>query len=343
MRIALDATYSVDRNPSGIAVYSQEILEGLAAAHPDDAFVHYYRPKQYLKSERSRAENVRRRLLLPPWPAYGVDLFHALNQRLDMRPARRVVVTFHDLFVMTADYSSPDFRARFTHQAKRAAERADIIITVSRFTAGQVSTLLGVELSRIRVVPHGVRPPKSAVSAGREKLVLFVGALQARKNLLRLIGAFETLPSDWKIILAGAPNGYRAGEILDRVHASPFRDRITIAGYVTRGQLEELYGRASIFAFPSLDEGFGIPVLEAMAHGVPVLTSNTSGLGEIAADASLIVNPQEAGEIAAGLQRLAFDEGLRNELANRGRHRAAQFPWERSVQETYSVYRELME
>lgn len=342
MRIALDATYSVDPNPSGIAIYSQEILGGLAAEYPRDKFTHYFRPKQYLKSVRATAPNVTRRVLLPPIPAFRADLFHALNQRLDHRPARRVVVTFHDLFVMTADYSSPDFRSRFTAQAKDAAERADIIVAISDFTARQVSMLLNVERSRIRVVAHGVRSPKSVASFGREELILFVGALQARKNLLRLIEAFEMLPGNWKLILAGSPNGYRAAEILRRIDASRARDRITVAGYVTREQLETLYSRASIFAFPSLDEGFGIPVLEAMAHGVPVLTSNCSALAEVAADAALQVDPCDAGAIAAGLARLISDEELRKELASRGRRRAAEFPWKRAVQETYTVYRELL-
>ncbi|HMJ63049.1 MAG TPA: glycosyltransferase [Bryobacteraceae bacterium] len=155
MRIALDSSYSVDPQPSGIGVYSTEILNGLVSAYPHDKFLRCYRPGKYWKAPRASDK----RLLLSSFPTFRADVFHALNQRLDRRPAKRVVCTFHDLFVLTAEYSSPEFRARFAAQARDAARRADLIIAVSRFTARQVSDLLDVEPSRIRVVPHGVHPP----------------------------------------------------------------------------------------------------------------------------------------------------------------------------------------
>lgn len=331
MRIALDATYSVDPRPSGIGVYSTEILSGLAAAFPQDEFLHCYRPGKYWRAPRAS----RKRLLLSSFPTFRAQVFHALNQRLDSRPAKRVVATFHDLFVLTAEYSSPEFRARFAAQAHEAARRADVLIAVSEFTARQLSDLLRVEPARIRVVPHGVHPPAPSRQP-REKLVLFVGALQTRKNLLRLIEAFEALPPDWRLVLAGAPSGYGADAVLERVHA-----RIDVTGYISARQLGELYARASIFAFPSLDEGFGIPVLEAMANGVPVVTSNRSALPEVAGDAALLVDPRSSADIAAALTRLASDAGLRRQLASRGLERARMFTWEKAVAATYSIYREL--
>ena len=339
MRIALDATYSVDRQPSGIAVYSREILSGLAAGYPGDAFLHCYRPKQFKRANIS-APNVRRRLLLPPVPTFRARIYHALNQRVDSRPAPVVITTFHDLFVLTGEYSSPEFRARFAEQARRAAAQSDWIISVSEFTAKQVSGLLGFDRRRIRVVPHGIHLPPSSKENARTKTVLFVGALQVRKNVARLIEAFEALPRDWKLVLAGAPSGYGAEPILQRIAESSARDRIVVAGYVSPEELQRLYGEAAIFAFPSLDEGFGIPVLEAMGHGIPVLTSNGSALAEVAGDAALMVDPERTEEIAEGLQRLAWDEDLREALSIKGRARAHEYPWKRSVRETYLVYRE---
>jgi glycosyltransferase involved in cell wall biosynthesis len=324
VRIALDSSYSVDPQPSGIGIYSAEILNGLASAYPHDEFLHCYRPRKYWSAPRSS----RKRLLLSSFPTFRADLFHALNQRLDRRPAKKVVCTFHDLFVLTAEYSSPEFRARFAAQARNAARRADVIIAVSHFTARQVSDLLDVEPARIRVVPHGVHPPPQSREP-REKLVLFVGALQTRKNLVRLIEAFEAMPLDWRLVLAGAPSGYGAGAILERIHA-----RIEVTGYLPAEQLEQLYARASIFAFPSLDEGFGIPVLEAMAHGLPVITSNCSALPEVAGDAALLVDPRSSGDIAAALTLLASDANLRQELAARGQARAQIYPWSRAVSAT---------
>jgi glycosyltransferase involved in cell wall biosynthesis len=353
VRIALDATYSVDPYPSGIAVYSRELLSGLANIYTQDEFVFCYRPKQWRQASRPKLPNVRRRLLQPPLPTFNADLFHALNQRVDRRPAKKVISTFHDLFVMTGEYSSPDFRKRFTEQARRAARNSDLIIAVSEFTANQVSSLLQFDSSRIRIVPHGVRQPAMQSGSQRENIILFVGALQIRKNVIRLIQAFEGLSgchrqdrdrfgNSWRLVLAGAPSGYQADHILDRIAKSKCRDHIEVAGYISQSELESLYSRASIFALPSLDEGFGIPVLEAMAHGVPVITSNRSALVEVAGDAALLVNPYEAEELQCALKRLMKDPALRAQFSDVGRARAKCYTWDRAVKATYSIYQELV-
>jgi glycosyltransferase involved in cell wall biosynthesis len=340
VRIALDATYSVDRRPSGIAVYSRELLTGLAQAYSADEFLHCYRAKQWKSASRVSGTNVRQRLLIPPLPTFRADLFHALNQRIDKRPAKKVISTFHDLFVISGEYSSPEFRARFTKQARQAAALSDIIIAVSASTANQVCELLGFDRERIRIVPHGVHQPRLETGREREKIILFVGALQLRKNLMRLVEAFESVPDGWRLVLAGSPNGYGAQSILDRIAQSRCRDRIEVTGYVGRDELERLYATASIFAFPSLDEGFGIPVLEAMAYGVPVVTSNRSALAEVAGTAALLVTPEDRDEIADALGRFANSAELRAEFSGLGRDRAARYPWDRAVRETYRVYQE---
>jgi glycosyltransferase involved in cell wall biosynthesis len=344
LRIALDATYSVDPRPSGIAVYSRELLDGLAALHSGDEFLHCYRAKQLRRSPHPTAANVRRRLLLPGFPTFRADLFHALNQRVDVRAGRRVVSTFHDLFVMTGNYSSTAFQQRFAAQARQAAKNSDLIITVSSFTAGQVTSLLDVEPARIRVIPHGVRMPIRIEQTQREKLILFVGALQVRKNVLRLVEAFEAMPAHhhWRLVLAGSPTGYGAGLILRRIEESRCRDRIEVTGYVSTSALEQLYARASIFAFPSLDEGFGMPVLEAMGRGIPVVTSNRSALPEVAGAAAILVDPESTEQITEALARLADDPQLAATLAGLGRARAETYPWWRAVNSTYSVYQELL-
>jgi glycosyltransferase involved in cell wall biosynthesis len=331
--IALDATYSLGKNLSGVGVYSREILFGLTASHPEEKFRFCYRPHRFLKSfHDTLPRNASRRLLLG---APSADIFHALNQRVDAKSCR-TVSTFHDLFVMTGDYSSPEFRARFTAQAREAAERSDLIIAVSHFTASQVEHLLKVEPSRIRVIHHGTRP--ATLSSTKQKLVLTVGAIQRRKNIARLVRAFERLPSDWRLALAGSPDGYGAPEELQAVDDSPARARIDVLGYVSSEQLEALYGRASIFAFPSLDEGFGMPILDAMAHGVPVLTSNCSAMPEVAGDAAMLVDPKNIGD---ALVELATYQALREDLSRLGLERIKQFTWESAVQKTWAVYDEL--
>src|SRR4029077_17742121 len=160
---------------SGVGAYSREDLFGLARSHTKDRFLFAYRPHRFLRSFRDPLPRNSARRLLKGSPQ--ADVFHALNQRVD-RPARRTVSTFHDLFVMTGEYSTPEFRARFTEQARQAAERSDAIIAVSQFTASQVERLLGGEPARIHVVPHGVRMPTHPTAAQRENLILFVGVMQ---------------------------------------------------------------------------------------------------------------------------------------------------------------------
>jgi glycosyltransferase involved in cell wall biosynthesis len=344
LKAALDATYSLDHELSGVGVYSRRILYGLAQSQPESFFYYCYRPHRLAASlGEPLYPNCRRRPLLESW-APRADVFHGLNQRLPRARLRRAVATFHDLFVMSGDYSTPEFRKRFTEQAKQAAARADLIIAVSEFTAAQVRDLLGVAPGRIRVVRHGATcrtPALEKAELLKEDLILHVGALQRRKNTLRLVEAFERSAPGWRLALAGS-YGYGAEEILRRIETSPRRRDIEIHGYVSERRLNWLYQRASVFAFPSLDEGFGMPVLDAMASGIPVLTSNRSATAEIGGDAVLFVDPHDTDSIAEGLARLVRDPALREELAKRGRRRASAFRWEKAVDETWSVYQELM-
>jgi glycosyltransferase involved in cell wall biosynthesis len=270
------------------------------------------------------------------------DVFHGLNQRLPSRIRAHTVCTFHDLFVLTGDYSTVEFRQRFAAQAREAAERSDLIVCVSEHTANQVRDLLHIDSSRVRVVPHGVHSPEAIPSdAARERMILHVGALQARKNIIRLLEAFERVLPGYRLTLAGS-DGYGSDAIHARIAASPRRREIDVLGYVDNHRLRELYSRASILAFPSLDEGFGIPVLEGMAWAVPVLTSSCSGLPEAAGDAAILVNPREVDEIAAGMQRLAEDAVFRAVLIRRGLERASRFTWRNAVERTWEIYSELI-
>lgn len=342
MIFALDATYSTGRNLSGVGVYSRQLLTGLAVAHPESEFLWCYRPHRLRHGLReARPRNAKLRLLLDGWQPFQAQLFHGLNQRMPASRFRRTVCTFHDLFVMTSEYSSPEFRARFAAQAREAAARAELIICVSEFTASQVEGLLGVERGRLRVVHHGTTMGPLPQAGERQPLILHVGAIQIRKNLTRLIGAFEeSAPAPWRLVLAGS-DGYGAEHIRARIEASPARDRIDTPGWVPAEDLEGLYRRASIFAFPSLDEGFGIPVLEAMARGVPVIASNRPALMEACGKAAVLVDPLDQESLADGLRRLVVNQPLREHLIAGGRHHAAQFSWERAVENTWRVYREL--
>jgi len=341
LTIALDATYSIGDELSGVGVYSREILLGAAAAHPETRFDFCYRPHRYFRSRSMPLpRNARRWLLAEPFGPRSCELFHGLNQRLPRIPLRRAVVTFHDLFVMTAEYSTPEFRARFTAQARDAASRAGAIIAVSAFTKSQVVALLGVDPARIRVVHHGTRildyPPVE-----RDKIILNVGAIQKRKNIGRLVQAFETVDHSWRLVLAGS-GGYGSDEILAGIERCPAHNRISVLGYIPVASLAALYAGAQIFAFPSLDEGFGMPVLEAMAAGTPVITSNRSALPEVAGDAAILVDPENTEALGQALRDLTLQADLRRDLSHRGVARARLFTWDKAVRETWDVYREVL-
>ncbi len=202
-----------------------------------------------------------------------------------------------------------------------------------------MQSLLNVDPARLRVVRHG---PAGNLVAGLlphtpEKIVLTVGAIQTRKNTARLIEAFAALPDDWRLILAGAA-GYGAEGILAKIANNP---RVQVTGYITPEALAQYYSRASIFAFPSLDEGFGMPILEAMQAGVPVITSNRSAMPEVAGDAAMLIDPENTEELAQSLTQLAADPDLRAQLSRAGKLRATQFSWSKAAQQTWAVYQEL--
>jgi glycosyltransferase involved in cell wall biosynthesis len=345
--IALDATYSVGEDLSGVGVYSQELLYGLSQTAPDEQFQWCFRPHRLLKSRTMHLpRNCRRRLLLDGWLPRAA-LFHGLNQRLPQGKLPRTITTFHDLFVLTGEYSTREFRERFAAQARDAAARSERIIAVSAFTASQVRDLLCVEPERIRVIPHGIRFRSRVAdvsSPPRQPTVLTVGAIQKRKNMVRLVRAFEALEPKcgWRLVIAGSPSGYGSGEVLERIERSPARNRIDVLGYVTAAELERLYLTAMIFAFPSMDEGFGMPVLEAMAAGTPVLASNRSALPEVCGDAALLVDPNNQQGMEEALTRLVADAELRQHLSQLGQARAQLFSWERASSSTWQVYQELL-
>ncbi len=319
-------------------------MAGLALQHPETSFQFAYRSHALRRSLReSLPSNASRAWLHSRGTLPGsAKLFHSLNQRLDSR-FPKAIATFHDLFVISGEYSTEEFRARFAAQARAAAERADLLIAVSQFTASQLTDLLGVDPGRIRVIHHGVEVPTVAPppDSSRENLILHVGAIQKRKNLARLVAAFEAMPAGWRLVLAGS-QGFGATEILERIARSPRRADIELPGYVTDAQLNDLYGRARVFAFPSLDEGFGMPVLDAMARGVPVLTSSGSALSEVAGDAAYLVEVDRTEAIVEGLRMFGDSEEQRQKFRVRGLRRTTEFSWTKAVEATWAVYAELL-
>jgi glycosyltransferase involved in cell wall biosynthesis len=261
-----------------------------------------------------------------------------------------VVVTVHDLsFIRFPELFRPANRLYLTVLTRLSARRARRLIAVSAHTASEITRLLGVPPGRVDVVYHGVDPafrpfPADEIAAFPqrrglpERFVLFVGTLEPRKNLVRLVEAFARVcDGSVGLVLAGG-RGWLYDELLATVEALGLGDAVIFAGYVMNDELPLWYNAATVVAYPSVYEGFGLPVLEAQACGTPVLTSNVSSLPEAAGDAALMVDPYDVEALAAGLNQLLTDGPMRHQLRERGLAHARLFSWPHAAQETARVY-----
>jgi glycosyltransferase involved in cell wall biosynthesis len=277
-------------------------------------------------------------------------MVHATSAAVPPTSGRPLVATVHDLAFRHYPDAYPSAGRRYHDRAARiVAAEAARVIAVSQATAHDLTELYGVEPGRITVVPLGADPPGPGDQAAAARLLgdlgvrgpflLAVGTLEPRKNLPRLLAAFgevtDELP-DHHLVVAG-PVGW--GPTLRPTWDSV---RVKLAGPVGDAVLHALYRGADGLAYPSLYEGFGLPVLEAMAHGLPVLTSGRSSLPEVAGDAALLVDPLDRGSIAKGLVRLVNDSALRRRLADAGPRRAARFTRPASASGTWAAYREVL-
>lgn len=264
-----------------------------------------------------------------PW----ADVVHSVEPSYPIATRKPLVVTIHDIGPLTHPEYFGNARPWLLKKALRAAaDRAAAIICVSQATADAVQEFLRRDLGdRLRVAPEGVSAEFFASEDAEpmgDPFFLWSGSFSPRKNVVRVVEAFERIAGDLPhhLVLCGGA-GWDAAEALGRVRASPFCARIHLPGRVTDGQLRAYYHSATAYVFVSLMEGFGLPVLEAMAGGCPVITSNVSSLPEVAGDAALLVNPLDPEEIAHAMRQVALDSNLREDLSSRGRRRAELFRW----------------
>jgi glycosyltransferase involved in cell wall biosynthesis len=264
-----------------------------------------------------------------------------------------VVISFHDrsFFALPEDKLSGILLRMLTSVAMR---RAAGVITVSRSVHDDVVDYYHLQSDRVCVIHHGVSPTYSAMGTTfspaelrsrfgiHEPFALFVGALSRRKNLIRVLEALSILRQqgqcmDLQLVLAG-PSGNDGAHLKRTVDELQLMEQVRILGWVRDEDLPALYRAAEIFVFPSLYEGFGLPILEAMASGTPVLTSATTSPPEIAGDAAVLVDPRDTRAIAQGIARLHEDSALRDRLRSLGIARAATFTWESSASKTVDAY-----
>jgi glycosyltransferase involved in cell wall biosynthesis len=363
VKIALDLRLAFHRR-GGISTYAARLLEALSQREPASTFVEVRD-----RRDRSRTDglpNVRtlrvitpahfrsERLTLPiELLRARADLFHATDSVAPWPSLVPSVVTIHDLTFLRHPELVTTAARRYYSQVPRSAQRARAIIAVSAATKRDVVTMLGVPEDRVHVVPLAAdvafRPVRdeAVLRTARDRyglpgrFVLFVGTREPRKNLPALLDACSAVRDGGRavpLVLVGE-EGWLADDLERRVRAEP---NVLVLGGVPADELVAIYNLATVAALPSLDEGFGLPVVESMACGTPVVCSGEGALPEVAGDAALLVDPHDVGRIAAALTAVMEDASLRDGMRQRGLARSATFGWDRTATETAAVYRSVL-
>ncbi len=376
LRIGFDATAAV-RQGGGIGRYTRELLRALAAADAASDYRLFFASRSVVHPLPSLPSNFRvthlpvddiwlvrvwqrARLPLPVnWLTGPIDLFHSPDFTLPpVARGTRTLLTIHDLsFIRDPESATPVLRNYLNAVVPRSVARADYVLADSQATRDDLAELYRTPAEKISVLYSGVHESfqpttdPTALAAVRERyrlgdapFVLAVGTLQPRKNYARLIQAFAHLPHSpttrYDLVIAGG-KGWLYDSIFAEVDQLGLRERVIFPGFVADADLPALYSAARVLAYPSVYEGFGLPMLEAMACGTPVVTSTASCLPEVAGDAALLVPPTDVDALAAALDRALADEALRADLIAKGLARARQFTWDKSARQLLDIYRRL--
>jgi glycosyltransferase involved in cell wall biosynthesis len=289
-------------------------------------------------------------LLKAEWWTGAVDLVHAPN--FVAPPAHApTLLTIHDLtFVRFPELCPPDV-LRYPRLVSRALARGAHVQVFSDTVADEVRDAFGLDASRVTRVYPGITSMAGGDAtvgrrvAGADRFVLALGTIEPRKNLPRLVRAFDLAAAndpDLHLVVAGA-DGWDGGAFTAARTAARHGTRVHHLGYVPDGERRDLLAAATVFAFPSLYEGFGHPPLEAMSAGVPVVAARAGSLPEVLGDAALLIDPDDEEDLAAALTRAAADDDLRAVLVARGRARADRYGWARAAEEMAAVYRRVAE
>jgi glycosyltransferase involved in cell wall biosynthesis len=368
MDFGLDVRPTLSR-PTGVGTYVLGLAERLPSLAPDDRFHFFSASVKERYPVRDWAPNVRlvdrrlpvrglnaawNRLAWPPLDRLvgaSLDLVHSPTPLLVPCKRGKRVVTVHDLFFLKhPEMVEGDVRRDFVKLVRDHVRRADGVLCVSEYTAAETRRLLEVPDEKIAVTPHGVdpafreRPPEAQIEDTLRRLrlprggILYLGSAEKRKNLVTLVMAYMTVARRRRLpplILAGPGSDWAQG-------GSRVGPQIVATGYLEKPDVRALMATSAMLVLPSLEEGFGLPVVEAMAAGLPVVCSSGSALAEVAGDAACLVQPHDVNGIARAVERLLEDPALASDMRQRGLERSRRFDWGDTAARTLAFYRKVL-
>lgn len=363
MRIALDV-HSIGMRKTGNETYMRNLVEQLSALEQPEMDLHFYHTlpdKAYeRRAWRGRVHRLRPHASVLRIPlsfpaalfAHGIDLAHFQYFAPPLCRCK-TIVTIHDIsYEFFPEYFDPRERACMKLLIPLSGRRAAHVITISEYSRKQLIETYGLREERVSVTYLGVSPdfrrlPEQQARAVTERFgldepfILGVGNVQPRKNLIRLIRAYARLRKEKSIphqlVLVGQA-AWKAGEVQDEIARLGVAGAVKTTGYVSDAELVGLYNRAGLFAFPSLYEGFGLPIVEAMACGTPVVTSNVTCMPEVAGDAALMVDPLSEREISQAILRVIDSAPLASRMRSKGLEHCRRFNWRKVAEQTAALY-----
>jgi len=372
MRICVNASPAV-HHIAGLGRYTQELMAALLDIDSDNEYIAFYNRPSAARVDPplDRLPRLTSNLDTKPWRMSalvahfarisqdrmfpGIDLFHATDHLLPRLTRPKSVFTLHDLVFRCYPHTHKPLNRWFlTLMMPRFLKAADAVIAVSESTKRDAVRIYGIDEAKITVIYEGVSPhfrraSPEAIAAARDKyglpdeFLLSLGTIEPRKNLTSLLEAYHVLRNEGSplgLVIVGKKGWLYTG-FFDRMHELGLEDSVAFPGFVPDEDLPALYSAASLFIFPSLYEGFGLPVLEALACGAPVITSNASSLPEVAGEAALLVDPNSVEALVRAAREVLSNDRLREDLRAKGPRQAAKFNWRRAARETLAVYTSL--
>lgn len=376
MKIGIDTSRTADKK-TGLERYADNLIRALAAIDRQNQYILYpffwhCFPENPGKAVNPRKRNFKIRKFWTPsltrkaWEAGriarkkilggDVDIIHSPFYTVPEEYLGKIIVTVHDLsFIRYPEFHTPENREFCFRQLEKIKKQADCVITVSEFSKKELMEIGGIDERRIRVI-HEAAAPIFKPAKGKnkfkkilkkfgihKKFILYAGSIEPRKNLKILIRALAQVLEnkiDCVLVLAGGTS-WLTTELKEEISNLGLGDKVIFTGYVTDEELLGLYNLAQVFVYPSIYEGFGLPVLEALASGCPVIASNTSSLPEIVGDAALLIEPEDFGDLAEKITRVFLDNDLRQKLIQKGLTQSQKFSWEKTAKKTLEVYQEV--